>query len=80
MSPDAVAAAVQIILKSSKARRGPVMLYLTRNPGSLTAWPTDRVPVGRSVYSIVGRYDRHITIDELHGDLIAADRELRRAA
>lgn len=80
MTPAAVAQAVELIMQASKRRQGAVLLYLIRNPGSATNWPTDRVPVGRSVYSIVGRYDRNITLDELHGDLIAADRELRRAA
>lgn len=67
-------------MSASKRRQGAVMLYLIRTPGSNQPWPTDRVPVGRSSYVIVGRYDRQITLDELHGDLIAADRELRRAA
>lgn len=79
MTPAAIAHAAELIMKASKAKKGAVMLYLIRNPGSASAWPTDRVPVGRSSYVVIGNYDRHITLDELHGDLIAADREIRRA-
>lgn len=80
MTPTATAYAVELIMSASKKRQGPCLLYLIRTPGSDAPWPTDRVPVGRSSYVIVGRYDRHITLDELHGDLIAADREFRRGA
>ena len=80
MSPAAVAYSVELIMSASRRRQGSVLLYLIRTPGSLQSWPTDRVPVGRSSYVIVGRYDRHITLDELHGDLVAADREMRAAA
>ena len=79
MTPAAVAFASELIL-TRRDKAGPVTIFLTRTPGTHTPWPTDRVPAGRTVYSIVGRYTSEITLAELRDDLAIAEREMRGAA
>lgn len=74
MSPESIGYAAALIL----GKRQPVTVYLAQGLNHTSPQATDRIPTGRSKAVMVGRYDRHITLDELAQDLNAAQAELTK--
>lgn len=80
MTPEAIGHAAALITAAKRRGQKSVLIHLVRTPGSAEPWPTDRIPVGRSVWVTVCRYDRSITLEELETDLLRAERQLRVGA
>jgi hypothetical protein len=74
MTPEAIGYAAGLIL----SKRVPVTLYVREALNHAGAEVTDRIPTGRTTAVMVGRYDRHITLDELSQDCNSAQAELTR--